>query len=66
MGNYAEKNIFEEKYYGQYFQKALSIGNYYCRDFDLAQEVAQLTIIKLYLWGDQVVNLYQLRRFDIL
>ena len=44
----------EENFYTHYYQKALSIGEYFCRKSDYAQEITQLTTIKLFLWRDKI------------
>ena len=54
MGNFSKENSYEELNYQHYYQKALTIGKYFCHQIDLAEEVAQLTVIKLFLWKDKV------------
>jgi hypothetical protein len=54
MGENGRKNFSEEEFYSHYYQKALSIGKYFCHTTELAQEIAQLTSIKLFLWKDKV------------
>ena len=66
MGENGQKNFSEEQFYDHYYQKALSIGKYFCHTNELAQEIAQLTSIKLFLWKDKVQKpeqwIYQVAR----
>ncbi|MCF7920591.1 MAG: hypothetical protein K9N06_11825 [Candidatus Cloacimonetes bacterium] len=66
MGKTGKENPEEEIFFQHYFQKALVIGKYFCYQIDLAEEVAQLSVIKLYLWKDKIVNtdkwIYQVAR----
>ena len=54
MSKNRQENLVEEDFYTHYFQKALSIGEYFCHKPDYAQEIAQLTTIKLFLWKDKI------------
>lgn len=66
MGENGKINFSEEQFYDHYYQKALSIGRYLCHTNELAQEIAQLTSIKLFLWKDRVQKpdqwIYQVAR----
>jgi len=66
MGENGQKKNSEEQFYNHYYQKALSIGQYFCHTNELAQEIAQLTSIKLFLWKDKVQKpdqwIYQVAR----
>lgn len=61
-----ETEIFFENAYN----KALNIGRYFCKDNDLAKEIAQLTTVKLYYKKDEVKSpdkwIYQVARNNAL
>jgi hypothetical protein len=44
----------EDSFYSHYYQKALTIGEHFCHKSHIAQEIAQLTTIKLFLWKERV------------